>query len=297
MKFGLSLSPHQWWKETKQLDMCIQKAEELGYDAIFVPDHYDLPPPSNLPHPLLVDCWTTLSYIAAKTSTIKIGSLVSPVPRWIPSQLAKVIASVDILSNGRVIAGLGAGYTGDEFINYSPTGVFAEPKIRFEMFLEGVEVIIKLWTMESVTFKGKYYTLNNASLFPKPVQKPRPPIWSGGGRSRLLKATTRCFEGWAPTIFDVPTEFGTIPILPPEEYKVRVERIRGYLRNFGRDESSFTFAVLGSIDVNAEYIDRYKSAGCQYYIADVLPPGKPYPDPEQSVKKVEKFANEIISSF
>jgi len=102
--FGINPSPHPWPDIKKFGEWCI-RVEELGYDAIFMPDHYDLPVPQ-FPSNVLLDAWTTLAYIAARTDKIKVGSLVSPIPRWIPSQLAKVIATVDLLSGGRVIAGV-----------------------------------------------------------------------------------------------------------------------------------------------------------------------------------------------
>ncbi|MEM2915545.1 MAG: LLM class flavin-dependent oxidoreductase, partial [Candidatus Bathyarchaeia archaeon] len=130
MKFGVSPSPFVWWKSVDEFENWISEAESCGYDSIFIADHYELPaqfkadrPDSSaefseiFPSNDLLDAWTTLSYIAAKTRNIKIGTCVSPIPRWIPSQLAKVISIVDLLSNGRVIAGLGAGWFPGEFIN------------------------------------------------------------------------------------------------------------------------------------------------------------------------------------
>lgn len=296
MKFGLSLSPLQWWTKTEQFNNCIFEVEQLEYDAIFVPDHYSLPQPPEAP---LMDAWTTLSYIAAKTSKVRIGSLVTPVPRWIPSQLAKVITSVDILSNGRVIAPLGVGYYRAEFVNYAPGGIFDEPRVRFEKFLEGVEIILRLWTEESVTFKGRYYFLVDATLYPKPVQKPHPPIWSGGSRPRVIEATAKYFDGWVPAVFRVPVSFDRrSSMLPsPEEYRIRVEKIKEYLKEFGRDERNFTFAALGGIGVNAKFVEEYKEAGCQYYVADLAPPGEPIPNPTQCLKMTKKFAEEVIQSF
>jgi len=295
MKFGISHSPHQWWTRIEQLEEWVLKAEQMGYDGVFVPDHYSLPFP---PKASLVDAWTTLSYIAAKTSEVRVGSLVSPIPRWLPSQLAKVIASVDILSNGRVIVGLGAGFYRDEFVNYAPSGFFDEPRVRFEKFSEGVKVILELWTKESVTFRGKYYILEGAILYPKPVQKPYPPIWCGGHRARIIEAAARYFNGWVPSRFEVPTSFGSSStISSPEEYRGYVERIKEYLQKFGREENTFTFGILGEISHDMDLVEKYREAGCQYYIVDVAPPGKQIPKPAECIELTEKFAKEVMPCF
>ncbi|MEM2441602.1 MAG: LLM class flavin-dependent oxidoreductase, partial [Candidatus Bathyarchaeia archaeon] len=237
MKFGISHSPFQWWSNTKRLEEWVLKVEEMGYNGIFVPDHYNLPLPPK--EQVVVDAWTTIVYISAKSSKIKIGSIVTPVPRWIPSQLAKIIASVDILSNGRVIAALGAGWCRDEFINYAPKGAldFDDPKIRFEKFLEGTEIMIKLWTEESVTLKGKHYVLENAVLYPKPIQKPYPPLWCGGHKPRMIGASAKYFDGWIPSKFELPPGFGSpsSAISSPEQYRSLKNKITEYLREFGRD--------------------------------------------------------------
>ncbi|MEM3697322.1 MAG: LLM class flavin-dependent oxidoreductase [Candidatus Bathyarchaeia archaeon] len=298
MKFGISHSPFQWWTNSRQLEEWVLKVEEMGYDGLFVPDHYSLPlSPKNQ---LVVDAWTTIVYIAAKSSKTRIGSIVTPVPRWIPSQLAKIIASADILSNGRIIAALGAGWCRDEFVNYAPKGAFDfdNPKIRFEKFLEGTEIMIKLWTEESVTFKGKYYTLEDAVLYPKPVQKPYPPLWCGGHRSQMIKAAAKYFDGWIPSKFELPANFGSSSstITCSEQYRSLKNKITEYLQKFGRDVNKFTFGLLGEMP-SVELLEKYRDAGCQYYVFDLVPPGKPVPSTPQCIEITKKFAKEIISSF
>jgi len=232
MKFGISPSPFLWWKEAKEFKNWILEAESCGYDAIFIPDHYNVMIPP-FPTNDLVDAWSTLSYVAAKTKNVKIGTLVTPVPRWVPSQLAKVIATVDWLSNGRVICGFGAGVFQDEFINYSPQGYLGSPQERIERFIEGLKIIIKLWTEDRVTFTGKFYSLKDAVLLPKPKQKPYPPLWSGGLGPRMLKITAKYFDAWIP-------HRGAYPA---EKYALGVKKLEKYLKEQGRSVNEFTFAV------------------------------------------------------
>lgn len=294
VKFGIGPSPSIWWSKLEQLEKWAQMAEELGYDAILIPDHYALPSPP-FPSNELVDTWTTLSYLAAKTTEIRLGSMVSPIPRYVPSQLAKIIAMVDVLSNGRVIAGLGAGYCRDEFVNYSPSGSLDEPRVRLERFLEGLQIMLRLWREEKVTFKGKYYTLENATLMPKPVQKPNPPLWSGAQRTRMIEITAKYFDAWIPDSFVWMSvaEVGTRGVSGPEEYGAFVRRIKDLLKRFRRDERKFTFGVLGKLDFDTEQFERYIRAGCQYFVVEIVSPKKP----ERYFELTKRFAEEIMPSF
>lgn len=291
MKFGVSPSPFLWWKSVKEFEKWVQEAESLGYDSIFIPDHYNLPV-SQFPSNELMDAWTVLSYIAAKTKRVNIGTCVSPLPRWLPSQLAKIIATVDLLSEGRVIAGLGAGFFPDEFINYSPQGFLGEPKERIERFLEGLKIMIKLWTEDKVTFNGKYYKLKDAVLLPKPRQKPRPPLWSGGLGPRMLKITAKYFDGW------IPHKGG--PGYPdPERYGQAVSSIKEHLKRYNRSIGKFTFALLSWITERVtddiKIIERYVQAGCQYYIVEI-----PWSIPMSNgryIEAIRNFAKEVVPSF
>lgn len=293
VRFGINPTPHPWSVLKKFVEWSV-KVEDLGYDGIFIPDHYDLPVPP-FPSNELVDAWTTLSYVSAKTTTIKVGSIVSPIPRWIPSQLAKVIANVDVLSEGRVIAGFGVGFYPPEFINYSPIYSFEDDRTRIEKFEEGVQIILKLWTEDIVNFDGKYYKLSNVVLLPKPKQKPHPPLWSGGMGPRALKITAKYFDGWIAHRAPSPHR-----IISLEDYENRIKIIQKRLSKYGRDPTKFTFAFLlmigldlKSINDSIKFIEDHKKAGCQYFIVEFTPP----PPPQKYIELSEKFAKEIIPSF
>jgi alkanesulfonate monooxygenase SsuD/methylene tetrahydromethanopterin reductase-like flavin-dependent oxidoreductase (luciferase family) len=289
MKFGVSPSPHLWWKDIKDFKQWILEAENSGYDAIFIADHYNLPLQDFLYNDSL-DAWSTLSFIAARTKRVKVGTCVTPIPRYVPSQLAKVIATVDILSKGRVIAGFGAGWFPEEFISYSPQGVFDKPRVRTERFLEGLQIMIKLWTEDKVTFNGKYYKLKDAELLPKPKQKPHPPLWSGGLGSRMLKFTAKYFSGW---ILPRGGRKGE-KVITPLEYGQRVETIKKHLKDYGRSSDMFTFALLEIIterlDNELKNIEKFLLAGCNYCIVEMRPPTK-------NIELLRKFTKEVMPSF
>lgn len=293
VKFGISPSPFRWWTRIDQFIEWIQTVEDSGYDGIFIPDHYSLPVPPFLSNELL-DAWTTLSYITCKTNRVKLGTVVSPLPRWVPSQLAKIIATVDVLSNGRTIAGFGAGYYENEFVNYAPNGVFDPSGVRFEKFIEAVQVTLKLWSETPVHFNGKYYRLVNAVLEPKPAQKPHPPIWSGGQRTRMIEVTAKYFDGWVPHRFKVDARAQVTPGLEtPAKYAAQVAKIKRLLKELNRDENKFTFASLGEIGFDSKLIEDFRNAGCEYYIVEIAPPASP----RQYMELTKKFAKEIIASF
>jgi alkanesulfonate monooxygenase SsuD/methylene tetrahydromethanopterin reductase-like flavin-dependent oxidoreductase (luciferase family) len=300
LEFGVSPSPFIWWKGLKEFDLWIAEAENCEYDGIYMPDHYDLPVPE-FPSNKLAETWTTLAYVAAKTKNMRIGTVASPIPRYIPSQLAKIIAHVDILSEGRVTAGLGAGWNREEFINYSPHGYYDEAKVRMERFLEGLQIMIKLWTEDKVTFKGKYYRLENATLLPKPVQKPHPRIWSGGFGSHMLKISAKYFNGWFVHREAWAPEKGGYGAPTPEEYGERVKTIKKYLQDYGRSVNEFTFALLGwmpekeRMKDETKIIEKYAEHGCQYYIVEI-PLNQPLSDGKY-VELLRSFAKEIVSSF
>jgi alkanesulfonate monooxygenase SsuD/methylene tetrahydromethanopterin reductase-like flavin-dependent oxidoreductase (luciferase family) len=116
-----------------------------------------------------------IAYTVAKTSVIDLGNVVLPITCYTPVDLAKQIAHIDILSRGRTLWAVGAGWNEREFKGFSPMGFLPDPRERVQMFLEGAKLMKKLWTEDKVAFKGKYYQCEEAVLKPKPYQRPHPP--------------------------------------------------------------------------------------------------------------------------
>jgi alkanesulfonate monooxygenase SsuD/methylene tetrahydromethanopterin reductase-like flavin-dependent oxidoreductase (luciferase family) len=149
-----------------------------------------------------LETWVMLTYLAGLTKQIRLGTLVTPIPFRPPGILAKMISTLDILSNGRVVLGVGAGWSQPEFEGYSE---WNEPRVRVDKTREGLELMMKLWTQDAVTFEGKYYRANAAVLEPKPVQKPYPPLLFGGRGDRMLRLAGKygdiCFL-MSPTMED-----------------------------------------------------------------------------------------------
>jgi alkanesulfonate monooxygenase SsuD/methylene tetrahydromethanopterin reductase-like flavin-dependent oxidoreductase (luciferase family) len=296
MKFGVNISgvfrrdlgfPLSLFSEIAVL------SEELGYDGYFIPDHYNQPRTDDCAEP-----FTTLAYIAAKTDRIRLGTIVNPVPRYFPPQLAKIVAHLDHLSGGRMIPGFGAGWNPHEFLTYSPQQTWDNPRTRVAQTIEGTRLILRMWTEDKVNFTGKYYSVKDAVLEPKPLQKPHPPLWSGGSGEHMLRMAAKYFDGWIPGNWTW-TNSGD---RNAENYAEAMQRLRGYLREYGRDESRFTFGVQGGIADPVELVEAYKKAGCNYYVAFIgdYTPTQGYPfsfHPEQYPGLTRKFAEDVISSF
>jgi len=169
------------------------KGEELGFDSVWLFDHLQsFPQPGRDP---FIECWTTLSALAEATRHIRLGSLVLNAQYRNPALLAKMAATLDNISNGRLEFGIGAGGTiraeWSEKLGYTAEyrayGMdFPEkPSNRIYKLQETVQIIKKLWTEDKVTFEGKHYRVKNAFCYPKPVQKPYPPLWIGGAGEKL----------------------------------------------------------------------------------------------------------------
>lgn len=276
MKFGIALSNRPW---ARAIDV-ITKAEKLDYDSLLISDHYMLPGNNET-----LETWIYLSYIAAKVSSIRLGTCVTPIPFRPPSLLAKAISTLDFVSNGRVIVGVGLGWYPDEFEAYSTWDPLL---VRFEKTKEALELMVKLWTEDEVNFEGKYYRVNGAVLQPKPVQKPHPPLWFGGKGKKMLKLTAEMGDGWiiwGPRWAPIYTT--------AEEYKGFVETIKKHRESLGKNDK-FTFALAISPQENfkefTKEIEDYKKAGMDYLVISVS-------KADDSLNLIERFKNEIVQSF
>lgn len=179
MKFILTLSNwyHDWGLDNK----AAIEADKLGFWGIAMPDHYLW---AESMDDATLDTWIALNHLAAKTTHIHVGTMVTPIPFRPPAIIAKMVSTIDIISNGRTFLGVGAGWSQREFEAYSE---WDEPKVRVSKVEEGIRLIKRLWTEEKVEFQGKFYHAKGGILEPKPIQKPHPPLLFGGFSPRMLK--------------------------------------------------------------------------------------------------------------
>ncbi|MDA4134190.1 MAG: LLM class flavin-dependent oxidoreductase [Thaumarchaeota archaeon] len=173
-------------------------AEEQGYDCLWIPDHLtDVPPPT-----VVLDAWTTLSYVGSHTKRIRVASGVTDTQRIHPAKTANIVATLDNITDGRAVLGIGAG----EVMNTRPYGIPWESSgVRIKRVEEAIRVIRLLWSSSyrnPVSFEGDYYRLDQAHLDLPPVQKPSPPIYVGAySSSKMLAIAGELADGWYPAFY------------------------------------------------------------------------------------------------
>jgi probable F420-dependent oxidoreductase len=197
----------------------LQRGEELGYDGAWVQDQVT-------GEASLLESISLLCYAAAVTTTMKLGVSVIVFPIRNAVQLAKSIGTLDHMSDGRVILGLGLGppkQAGDFFLSF---GMTYDQRLR--RFNEGLQVMKSLWTEPKSDLDGEFYTLKGTAMEPKPVQKPHPPVWIGGQHPNALRRSVRHGDGY----------MGAGPI-STQNFAKHVQQIRHFLDEEGRDPATF----------------------------------------------------------
>jgi F420-dependent oxidoreductase-like protein len=215
--------------------------EEHGIEALFRSDHYlSFFRPGNAGS---LDAWTTLAGIAAHTSTLRLGTLVSPVTFRHPSLLARAAATVDHISGGRVELGIGGGWNVPEHEAFGFP--FPDTHERMELLEEQIEIVHREWTDDRFDFAGRHYTLKAASALPKPVQQPRPRILVGGsGKIGTARPAARFAD-----------EYNT-PFVSPEEFAARRERVRRVCEQEGRDPDTLVFSTMTTCAIADDALRR-----------------------------------------
>jgi probable F420-dependent oxidoreductase len=182
MKIGLSpLQGQASFEET--LREC-ERAEAAGFDSVWLGEHHNNP--VLYPAPLI-----GLAAVASRTQRIRLGTGVLLLPLYHPMMVAEEGAMVDMISGGRLILGVGAGYAPEEFAAFGYS-----LKERGGRLDESAALLQRLWTEENVTHRGKYYQLDNATVAPRPVQRPRPPIWFGAWAEPAIRRAARLGDAW-----------------------------------------------------------------------------------------------------
>jgi alkanesulfonate monooxygenase SsuD/methylene tetrahydromethanopterin reductase-like flavin-dependent oxidoreductase (luciferase family) len=257
LRFGLFLSQSN--KPLAQVEDEFAMAESLGFDHAWLVDHLvDTDgPPSN---PIL-EAWTLLAALAARTSRIRLGILVTSNTFRHPAVLLKSAVTVDHISAGRLILGLGSGWHEDEHRRYGIA--LPPPPERIDRFEEAVECITRLMAAERTTFAGRYYQLDDAPLEPRPIQLPRIPILIAAHRPRMLRLAARYADQWDtfPELAGAATDGVTTSLAE------RVAMFEAAAREAGRDPATIrrstwaTREVLDSVDAYRSFVDTHVALG------------------------------------
>jgi alkanesulfonate monooxygenase SsuD/methylene tetrahydromethanopterin reductase-like flavin-dependent oxidoreductase (luciferase family) len=237
-------------------------AEEAGWDGFFLWDHVLWTYPEN--HPTY-DPWVALAVIASVTNRIKIGALVTPVARRRPWKLARETVTLDHLSGGRLVLGVGSGH--DMFKEYSAFGEPPGAVVHGEMLDEGLDVITGLWSGEPFSYEGKHYQLKDAHFLPGPVQQPRIPVWVAGmwPYKKPLRRAAR-WDGLVP--------IGTTAMLTPDD----IRTIKSYVMDHRTSDAPLDIVcsgtpLAGSPDAE-ERASAFEAAGATWWLESYVPWGE-----------------------
>jgi probable F420-dependent oxidoreductase len=229
--------------------------EDRGFDSLFLPEHTHIPASRKSPFPgggelpkrysHTHDPFVALSFAAAATKKLRLGTGILLVPQHEPIVTAKAIASLDQLSGGRFIFGIGGGWNVEEMENHGATY-----QTRFKQMREHVLAMKELWTKEEASFDGEFVKFDRVWSWPKPAQQPHPPIILGGETDHTLRRVIEYCDGWFPRPrggFDVVKG---------------VAHLRQMAEKAGRDPKTITTIVFGSAN-DAKVLESYDKAGIQ----------------------------------
>lgn len=262
----------------------VERAEKLGYDSVFCVDHMWQ---RGLPEVDHLEAWTLLSALAPVTTRIRLGALVLCNSYRNPALLAKMAASLDHVSGGRLVLGIGAGWMDEEYRGYGYP--FPSTRERIEQLDEALEVIGRLFSEKCADFQGKYYQLDSAYNRPAAVQQPRPPILiGGGGEKHMLRVVARHADIWNC----------------PNNHSLELERRRAALArhcaDIGRDPAEIevseqSFIVVG--ETEAEFKARWKTAMALFGAAFDLERTAFRGTPDQVVEQLQKRVAQGVTFF
>jgi probable F420-dependent oxidoreductase len=243
MKYGFGIPNAGRLVNGDDIIRYVQRAEALGFESIWTGDHIILPAGGTNQYPYtddgsfplastenFLEPFTLLAYVAAVTNSIKIGTTVIILPYRNPIEQAKMLSCLDVLSGGRLICGVGVGWLEKEF-----EVLGASYKDRGPVSDEYIEIFKKLWTEDEPRFDGRFYQFDGIMMYPKPIQKPHPPIWIGGHSKAAVRRAARLGDAWHPTRQTREHVVQHLPLLREEAERA------------GRDPETITISLKRSL--------------------------------------------------
>lgn len=291
IQFGVKTSQAREYGDYATLRRVWLEAEKVGFSSGWLFDHFfELPSMGPSDEPCL-ECWTTLTALAAETKKLRLGVTVMCAAYRNPALLAKMASTLDVISNGRLEFGIGAGWAGVEHAAYGFP--FEKPAVRVAKLREAVKIVKKMWLEDKASFEGKYYRIKDAVNNPKPVQKPHPPIWIGGGGEQLtLRVVAELADGC------------NFISLSPEEYMHKLEILRTHCAKVGRDVRSIRKSWQGRVLMarnQAELNEKTKKFVISPRGASGISSSEVAHNiigtPEQCVEKINQYVDVGVSCF
>jgi probable F420-dependent oxidoreductase len=313
MEFGFALPGRGPLARPDLVLEIARRAEALRYASIFVTDHVVLPasasrsiypysPTGQFPgggRQDYLEPLTMMAWLAQATSRVRLGTSVLVAPYRHPLLAAKMLATIDVLSGGRVLLGVGAGWLREEFEALA-TPPFEQ---RGAVTDEYLAVMRAAWTTDPVTFEGRYTRVRDVHLLPKPRQAGGIPIWIGGHSEAAVRRAARLGDGWHPIGLRPPA------LLDPDEYALRVKQLRAAAEEAGRDAASITLSLRVPMEVRprraktpagdrplfqgtaAEVIGdirRYQALGVSHFVFDPV-----RPELRAVLANMQRFADDV----
>ncbi len=315
MRFGIFTGTTKGlsWEEVRSLWI---RLEKTGWDAAYLADHF-MP---NTPDPVAdtLESWTTLAGLAVSTQKIRLGHLVSGNTYRHPAILAKMAANLDIISEGRLICGIGAGWQENEHRAYGLPFYTAGERLR--RLEEACQILLSLWTQPKTTFEGKYHRLKDAPLFPKPLQKPHPELlvggggekvtlkivaryadlWNGWGGAEIMTKKIRILEEHCAAVGRDPAEISRSAnmtlLFTEDEGEIR-ELVKSFMKRFGTDEETARRSILtGGVTKVQDTVGRLREAGIDQLIVPSFMP-LPISLPSWNFDQLDRFISEVAPAF
>ena len=312
MHFGFSLPGRGPLARPDVLVKLAERADALRYASVFVTDHVVIPSTYSSTYPYsptgrtagdwsqgYLEPLALMSFLAGATARVRLGTSVLVIPYRNPVVTAKMLATLDVMSRGRVILGAGVGWLREEFeALHAPS--FDE---RGRVTDEYLRLMRECWTREPVQFDGTYYRMAPVSALPKPAQKGGIPIWTGGHTDAALRRAGELADGWHPIGHRAPAN------LYPAEYAEKVAVIHGWARKAGRDPNAITLSFRAPLDLLPKRakpaggdhipfrgaaaqviqdIRDYQAVGVTHFIFDLAPQ-----DVRGQLTTMDRFAEEI----
>jgi F420-dependent oxidoreductase-like protein len=234
MEIGLVAGP--WGMDADEVVGAVQSAERLGFASFYLGDHFYVGQQLESYDPYIL-----FTLVARETSRIRFGPLVTPVMFRAPWNLGRLAAQIDILSGGRFVLGLGAGWSEAEHTTY---GVPYPPlKERFDRLDEAIQVMRAMWAPGPASFQGQYYRLRDAEALPKPGAGRPPILIGGGGEQRTLRLAAKYAQEWSG------------PGLAPAEFRRKLDVLAGHCEQVGRDPATIRHSMLSMGPIGATEAD------------------------------------------
>jgi probable F420-dependent oxidoreductase len=254
--------------------------EERGFDSIWVPEHSHIPTTGSTPYPgrgpvtrdfaRTLDPFIALTAAASVTKRIKLGTGICLLIQRDTINTAKAVATLDHLSGGRVLFGVGGGWNKPEMENHG-----CAYATRFQRLEEQLQALKAIWTEDEAEFHGQHVNFDPMWCWPKPVSRPHPPIFIGGETDHTLKRIVKYGDGWLPRMRD------------PEMVLAGIGKLRAFARAAGRDENSIAIAAFG-LPAKDEAIKPVRDAGVERAILAVAPGS-----PDDMLRRLDRYAELI----